>query len=188
MMSAFIVLGITVAALSVLATARYKKNAAGSPRQFLTPVPLTTAATVLGVGMGGFIDGIVLHQLLQVHEMLSARIPATNYVGKSVNMFWDGLFHLFCFLVVLAGIILLWRVTRRNDINHSGGLLYGGLLLGWGTFNIVEGVIDHHLLKLHNVIEYAADHNVANYTFLAVSVVMIIIGYALINRALISTG
>ncbi len=29
-------------------------------------------ATILGVGLGGFVDGIVLHQVLQWHHMLSS--------------------------------------------------------------------------------------------------------------------
>jgi uncharacterized membrane protein len=28
-------------------------------------------ATILGVGLGGFVDGIVLHQVLQWHHLLS---------------------------------------------------------------------------------------------------------------------
>lgn len=100
--------------------------------------------------MGGFVDGIFLHQILQVHEMLSNKISALDYIGKSVNMFWDGIFHAFCFIVVLIGIILLWKLLKRKDVDHSGNLFAGGLLLGWGLFNIVEGIIDHQLLKLHN--------------------------------------
>lgn len=37
--------------------------------------PLIAAGAALGIGMGGFLDGIVLHQLLQVHNMLSAKYP-----------------------------------------------------------------------------------------------------------------
>ena len=33
--------------------------------------PLVTAGTVLGIGMGGFVDGILFHQILQLHNMLS---------------------------------------------------------------------------------------------------------------------
>src|SRR5690606_25378146 len=112
-------------------------------------VPLTTTSIIIGIGLGGLIDGIVLHQILQWHEMLSNKILATNYVGKSVNMFWDGIFHAFCLLIILLGCVLMWRLLQRNDINTSGKLFSGGLLMGWGIFNIVEGIIDHHLLKLH---------------------------------------
>lgn len=184
MLSAFIVLAILVAILSVLAMRSHMKRLTVNPSvQVLTPVPLTTASTVLGIGLGGFFDGIVLHQVLQVHEMLSNKVPATEYIGKSINMFWDGIFHAFCLIVVLIGIILFWRLLKKQDIDRSGALLGGGLLIGWAMFNIVEGVIDHHLLKLQNVIEFSADHNTANYIFLGVSVVMFIIGYLIVKSS-----
>jgi uncharacterized membrane protein len=54
----------------------------------------TSAGILLGLGMGGFFDGIVLHQLLQWHHMLtSAGYPADSVPNLEVNTFWDGLFH-----------------------------------------------------------------------------------------------
>ncbi len=183
MLSAFIVLSVIVAGLVTLGKKRHKKRISNDPAsKVLSPVPLTSAAIVLGIGLGGFMDGIFLHQVLQWHEMLSAKIPATDYVGKSVNMFWDGIFHFFCLIVVLIGVVMLWKLLKRNDVNRSGKLLGGGILLGWGLFNIVEGVIDHHILKLHNVIELSPDHSIANYSFIGLSVLMIFIGYLFINR------
>lgn len=182
MLSAFIVLAIIVAILFAIATKRHRSKLAANPdRQVLSPVPLTTAAIVLGIGLGGFIDGIVLHQILQVHEMLSNKIPPTGYIGKSVNMFWDGIFHFFCMVVVLVGVILMWKLLFRQDVDRSGRRLGGGLLLGWGLFNIVEGVIDHHMLKLHNVVELSPDHDIGNFAFLGASLVMLIVGYSLAN-------
>ena len=182
MMSAFIVLALIVIVLSTLSAKRHRTRLAANPGVYiLSPVPLTTASMVLGIGMGGFIDGIVLHQILQQHEMLSNVIPATEYTGKSINMFWDGIFHFFCMLVVLTGIILLWKLLFREDIDHSGKLLGGGLFMGWGLFNIVEGVINHHILDLHNVIEGSPDHDTGNFAFLGISAIMIIIGYVIAN-------
>jgi hypothetical protein len=63
----------------------------------ITRRPLIAAGTALGIGMGGFVDGIVLHQLLQVHNMLSAKYPTRGIlpeqlvVNLQINMFWDGL-------------------------------------------------------------------------------------------------
>ena len=180
MLSAFIVLTVAVAILSAV-TARKHQSRLEKNADLLTPVPLTTASMVLGIGLGGFLDGIILHQILQWHEMLSFRIPTTDIVGKSVNMFWDGIFHSFCLVVVLIGVILMWKLLRRKDIDHSGRLLSGGLLLGWGLFNVIEGMIDHHILKLHNVFELAAHHGPANYIFLGISVILIIAGFALVK-------
>jgi uncharacterized membrane protein len=36
---------------------------------------VAAAGTVLGIGLGGFADGILLHQIWQVHAMLSAKVP-----------------------------------------------------------------------------------------------------------------
>lgn len=183
MLSAFIVLTIVVAILSYFSAKKYRANVNANPnKQLLTPVPLTTSAMVLGIGIGGFVDGIVLHQILQWHEMISAKMPPTSVVAKSVNMFWDGVFHAFCLIVVVIGIVLLWKLLRRNDIDRSGNLLSGGIILGWGLFNIVEGIIDHHLLKLHNVREVTSNINIWNFGFLGISLAMLFVGYSLVNK------
>ena len=182
MLSAFIVLSVIVVIMAAASTARHKRWIAENPYvTVLSPIPLTTASTVLGIGMGGFVDGIVFHQILQAHEMLSNKIPATDYIGKSVNMFWDGIFHAFCFITVIIGIVLLWKLLLRNDVTRSGKLLAAGLLFGWGIFNLVEGIADHQVLKLHNVIEYAGNHTVGNYIFLGSSIVLAIAGWLLLN-------
>jgi uncharacterized membrane protein len=183
MLSAFFVLGGIVALLSVIAGRRHKANILKtSATQPLNPVPLLTTAIILGIGIGGFIDGIVLHQILQWHEMLSARIPPTNYVGKSVNMFWDGIFHAFTLIVTFIGIVQLWALLRRENIDRSGYRLSGGLLMGWGLFNVVEGIIDHQLLKLHNVKEISDNPEAWNLGFLGFSLVLLLAGYLLTKK------
>jgi uncharacterized membrane protein len=183
MLSAFILLAVLVFALTIAALRRHKAIVTNDPAfKDKTPVPLTTASIVLGIGLGGFIDGIVFHQLLQWHEVLSNRVPVDTVIGKSVNMFWDGVFHAFCLIVVFIGVLLLWKLLFRADIIRSGKLLSGGLLLGWGLFNLVEGVIDHHILKLHNVKEVSANPELWNLAFLGITIVMIIIGSALVFR------
>jgi len=182
MLSAFFVLALLVIILAVLTGKRHRANVAKYPtKQLLTPVPLSSAAMVLGIGLGGFIDGIAFHQILQWHAMLSNKMPPATVLAKTVNMFWDGVFHGFCFVVVLTGVVLLWRLLWRKDIDRSGRLLGGGLLIGWGMFNIVEGIIDHHLLKLHNVREISSNPELWNWGFLGISVLMIIIGWAILR-------
>jgi uncharacterized membrane protein len=113
--------------------------------------PLVAAGLLLGVGMGGFIDGIVLHQILQWHNMLASQVPVVDLVSSKVNMFWDGLFHAFTWLTTFAGLLLLWRAGSRGDVPWSGRIFAGTLLAGWGLFNLVEGLIDHQLLGIHHV-------------------------------------
>jgi len=178
MLAAFIVLAVIIVLLTWMATKRDHMVTVKTPNApRLTAIPLTAAATVAGIGIGGFIDGIVLHQILQWHEMLSHKIPPDTLLRKSVNMFWDGIFHLFTLVTSIVGIYLLWKLLHRKNINRSGYLLAGGISMGWGLFNLVEGIIDHHLLKLHNVRELNADHDLWNYGFLAFSLLLLLAGW-----------
>jgi uncharacterized membrane protein len=106
---------------------------------------------LLGSGLGGFIDGILLHQILQWHNLLSSVVPPVDLLSAKYNMLWDGLFHLGTWLLTVAGITLLWRAGRRSDVPWSTRTFVGSLAIGWGGFNLVEGMIDHQLLGLHHV-------------------------------------
>jgi uncharacterized membrane protein len=113
-----------------------------------------SAGILLGLGLGGFFDGIVLHQLLQWHHMLtSAGYPPDNVRNLEINTLWDGIFHLSTYVFVLLGLILLWRKAHQSHGRWSSKLLAGTILMGFGIFNVVEGVIDHHLLGIHHVNE-----------------------------------
>jgi uncharacterized membrane protein len=113
-----------------------------------------SAGIALGVGLGGFFDGIVLHQLLQWHHMLtSAGYPADTLRNLQINTLWDGIFHASTYVVVVVGLISLWKRAHLRHIRWSSKLLIGSLVLGFGIFNVVEGIIDHHLLGIHHVNE-----------------------------------
>ena len=112
------------------------------------------AGILFGLGLGGFFDGIVLHQILQWHHMLtSAGYPATSVGNLEINTLWDGIFHASTYVFVVLGLILLWRTAHRVHLWWSGRLLIGTLLMGFGIFNLVEGIVDHHILGLHHVNE-----------------------------------
>ncbi len=144
-------------------------------------VPLVAAGLLLGAGLGGFVDGILLHQILQWHNMLSGKLPPDTLVRAKVNMYWDGLFHAAVWVLTVVGLGLLWAATGRADVPHSGRTLWGGLLLGWGLFNVVEGVIDHEILGLHHVYEYTPNHLPADLAFLALGLLLLIAGWRLVR-------
>jgi uncharacterized membrane protein len=145
--------------------------------------PLIAAGLLIGAGLGGFVDGIVFHQILQWHNMLSARLPPVDAATIKVNMVWDGLFHAGVWLLTALGIAALWRAGSRVDASWSGRVLLGAALAGWGSFNLVEGLLDHHLLALHHVYEYTADPLPWDLAFLASGVLLVAIGAALVRSA-----
>jgi uncharacterized membrane protein len=113
-----------------------------------------SAGLLCGIGLGGFFDGILLHQVLQWHHMLtSAGYPADSVPNLEVNTLWDGLFHVSTYLCVVLGLLILWRAARHTHGRWSGKLLAGTLLMGFGLFNLVEGLLDHQILGLHHVNE-----------------------------------
>jgi uncharacterized membrane protein len=121
-------------------------RAAGRSERIAVP------ATLLGAGLGGFVDGILLHQLLQWHHMLSSVDPPDTVPSLQMNTVGDGLFHTFTWLCVLVGLGLLYaRVTSSRGRLWSSRALWGWVLVGWGLFNLVEGLLCHHILGLHHV-------------------------------------
>jgi uncharacterized membrane protein len=143
----------------------------------------TTALTgglILGLGLGGFIDGIALHQILQWHNMGSAIVPPTTMEAMSQNMRWDGLFHAATLILTVIGVVALWLEGRRGTAPPTLRVLAGQMLLGWGLFNLVEGVVDHHLLGLHHVRDLPMHVPAYDWIFLGVGgVAFIVIGWLL---------
>jgi uncharacterized membrane protein len=141
----------------------------------------TVGGILIGIGMGGFVDGIVFHQILQWHNMVSNRLPPTTMENMRVNMMWDGFFHALVWIVTFAGVLVLWNAAYRREAIPSLAAFAGQLLLGWGLFNLVEGIVDHHLLAIHYVRE-VPNYTVYNLVFLAVGgVLFILVGWLLMR-------
>ena len=132
------------------------------------------AGIVLGLGLGGFVDGIILHQILQWHNMGSAIVPPTTMEQMAQNMRWDGLFHVATLVLTLLGIALLWREGRDGTAPSTLRVLLGQMILGWGVFNLVEGIVDHHLLGVHHVRDLPAHVPAYDWLFLGLGGVLLI--------------
>ena len=143
------------------------------------------AGVLLGVGLGGFFDGILFHQILQWHHLLSsAGYPPDSVPNLRVNTLWDGLFHASTYVFTLLGLAILWRTARRTHVHWSGRMLAGTLLVGWGSFNVIEGIVDHHLLGIHHVNETVSPAQWIwwDVGFLIWGVAMLSGGWALLRR------
>ena len=129
---------------------------------------LSRAGIVVGVGLGGLVDSFLLHMILQWHHMLSNVIPPDSMENLHRLMTYDGLFDAFCFFVILAGVFLLRNAATNDLVVPSFVAFAGQLIFGWGLFNTVEGLVDHHLLQLHYV-RQVPEYAVYNWTFLVVA-------------------
>ena len=127
------------------------------------------AGIVLGVGLGAFFDGIVFHQILQWHSTGSAVLPPVTMTAMRRNMFWDGAFHVFAWAFTLMGVFMLLSDARSRPQLPTARQLAGQLLIGAGGFNIIEGIIDHHLLEIHHVRDLPAHQPLYDYVFLAIA-------------------
>ncbi|HYF38935.1 MAG TPA: DUF2243 domain-containing protein [Gemmatimonadales bacterium] len=136
------------------------------------------AGFILGLGLGGFIDGILLHQIAHWHNMVSAKVPPITLPALQDNMRWDGVFHAAVWLLTLIGVYRLLSDARHGLVLPSARGLTGQLLLGWGWFNLVEGLIDHHLLGLHHVRDLPFHMPVYDWVFLLVGG----LGFILLGR------
>ena len=143
----------------------------------------TWSGVVIGVGLGGFIDGIVLHQIMQWHNMGSAVVRPDTMMGMKQNMAWDGWFHMATWVITFVGVWMLWSHATQGRFLPSGGAFLGQMLLGWGIFNLVEGLIDHHLLGIHHVRDVPAHVPAYDWMFLGIGGVLFIALGWLLSRS-----
>ena len=144
-------------------------------RQFRKP-----AGIILGLGLGGFVDGILLHPIIQWHNMGSAVVPPTTMAAMQQNMAWDGWFHAAVWVLTLLGVYWLLADARNGKPLPDGKAFTGLLILGWGLFNLIEGLIDHHLLELHHVRDMPVHVPLYDWLFLLIGGVgFIVLGWVL---------
>ena len=146
--------------------------------------PSKAAGILYGLGLGGFVDGIVLHQILQWHHMVSdtAGHPMTTVAGLEVNTMADGFFHVATWLLVVAASIVTLAQWRQGRLAPSWSFHAGGGLAGWGMFNLVEGLVDHHILGAHHVRDDLGGPLSWDVGFLVLGVVLIAAGWTMQHR------
>ncbi|UYZ21187.1 DUF2243 domain-containing protein [Mesobacillus jeotgali] len=131
---------------------------------------LFIAGLILGLGLLGAIDGIVFHQLLQWHHMvLSDNIQ--------LEIFTDGLFTALFSAKLLWGGVKIFQDARKNQLGSSWRIFLGGIFIGGGAFNLVEGIVDHHILQVHRVKPMAENPLMYDLAFLAIGALLVVIGF-----------
>ncbi|SES94013.1 Uncharacterized membrane protein [Oceanobacillus limi] len=131
---------------------------------------------VLGFGFMGAMDGIIFHQLLQWHSV----VMDTTRQGQIIS---DGIFHFTVTIALVLGGVLLWVAGKPTDLPKGVRLLVGGFLLGSGIFNLLEGIINHHLLQIHRVKPGDPNAFLYDISFLLLGLILALIGYFIYRKA-----
>jgi uncharacterized membrane protein len=101
-----------------------------------------TSGVLIGIGVAAFIDETVFHQLLHWHHFYDKSTSAVALVS-------DGYFHAGGWLCTVVGLFLFADRQRRGDTVPTQ--VWAGGFLGWGLFQIYDGLIQHKLLGLHQI-------------------------------------
>jgi uncharacterized membrane protein len=145
-------------------------------------MPTKAPGLLMGLGFGGFVDGIMLHEILQWHHMISSAEPTDTLAGLELNVVADGVFHVGTWLLVMAGTILTVVSWRQGRLAPNWSFHLGLLLTGWGVFNVVEGLVDHVLLGVHHVRDDLGAPLSWDIGFLVLGVAQIALGWLIYRR------
>ena len=141
--------------------------------------PTRAFGLLYGIGFGGFVDGILLHQVLQWHHMVSDvdGYPVTTVAGLEANTLADGLFHVATLLFLVAASVTGVSAWQRGRLAPNWRFHLGLVLTGWGIFNLVEGLVNHQILGVHHLRDDLGAPLSWDLGFLALSVVLIGVGW-----------
>ncbi len=177
--TAVLMIDATAGTRADMATAA--RSATGRTRA-TTSSPPKLPALLMGVGLGGLIDGILLHQILQWHHLLTGDNggkPMSTVAGLEANTLADGLFHIASWMFVAMAMLLTVRAWQRQALAPPWRGHFGMLLAGWGAFNLVEGLVNHQVLGIHHLRDDLGAPLGWDLAFLASGAILIAIGFAL---------
>lgn len=133
---------------------------------------LITAA-LIGIGVMAAVDEIVFHQLLAWHHFYDNATPA-------VSLFSDGLLHAAELIILVAGFFMLSDLRQRHAFSFDHG--WAGFFLGLGGFQLFDGIVDHKLLRLHQV-RYVDNLWIYDLAWNGAAGLLLLIGIVLLKRA-----
>ena len=128
---------------------------------------------MIGVGLAGTLDEVLLHQLLHWHHFYDRSSSAVGLVS-------DGLFHIFSTALLALGIYRTWR-DRAQPYPGWTRRLWGGTLLGAGGFNLFDGTVQHKVLRFHQVRPEAENWLPYDLTFIGIAAALVVVGLVLLR-------
>ncbi|MCG8925535.1 DUF2243 domain-containing protein [Lentzea sp. CC55] len=144
-----------------------------APKAVLLPGRSLAVCALIGAALMAAVDEIVFHQILAWHHFFDRSTPAVGLVS-------DGLLHTAELLGLVAGFVLYADLRRRRALAPAHAV--AGLFLGLGGFQLFDGIVDHKVLRLHQV-RYGVDLLVYDLVWNGVALALLAVGAVLAVRA-----
>jgi uncharacterized membrane protein len=119
------------------------------------------------------VDEIIFHQVLGWHHFYDRSTTA-------VGLMSDGLLHTAELLALVAGFFLYADLRRRRALAPAHAR--AGFVLGLGAFQLFDGIVDHKLLRLHQI-RYGVDVAPYDWAWNAAGLLLLLAGLLLAARA-----
>ncbi|RKD24578.1 hypothetical protein BEP19_09380 [Ammoniphilus oxalaticus] len=127
---------------------------------------------LFGMGFIAFVDEAVFHQLLQWHHFYDRETTRIGLIS-------DGLFHAFSWFATIGGLFMFADLRRRNAVWMRRW--WGGVWLGAGAFQLYDGIIQHKLMRLHQI-RYVNNLLVYDVIWNLTGALMLVIGLVLVKQ------
>ncbi len=131
------------------------------------------AAAAIGVGLMAAVDEIVFHQVLGWHHFYDRSTP-------EVALMSDGVLHAAELVLLVAGFFGFFDLRRRGALDRTAA--WAGGLLGAGGFQLFDGVVDHKVLRVHQI-RYGVDLLPYDVAWIGAALAMLAVGAWLAVRA-----
>ncbi|WP_085991380.1 DUF2243 domain-containing protein [Oceanobacillus senegalensis] len=126
---------------------------------------------LFGIGLAAFIDEVIFHQLLGWHYFYD---QSTTRIG----ILSDGLFHAFSWFSTVGSLFIVADLRRRSVWWATRWI--GGVLIGLGGFNLYDGIIQHKMMRIHqirndtdNLLMYDIVWNLAAFIILTAGIIVL---------------
>jgi uncharacterized membrane protein len=130
------------------------------------------AGMVIGAGVMAGLDEIVFHQILGWHHFYDRGTATAALLS-------DGLLHAAELVSVVGGFF--WFADLRRHGRLDGTTAWSGVLIGAGAFQLFDGLVNHKLLRLHQI-RYGVELTGYDVTWNLAAVVLLLAGIVIAGR------
>lgn len=146
-----------------------KKNQAcvvDSRRSLFATIPL-------GIGMMAAVDEVIFHQLLRWHHFFDWSSPAYSIIS-------DGILHSGELIFFVLGFFIFADLRNQHMLDRTSAL--AGFFIGLATFQLFDGIIDHKVLRLHQV-RYVDNLLPYDLAWNGFGLLLLMIGFLILKRS-----